>query len=196
MKKKQSFILFFLVGIVMVSVSCIKDVDFEQVEDIAITPVFELDFIYSHFDIEDYIDEDLIPDTDFTILPEQLRDTVNYDLVGSDFAIEYIDRVELVFEMRNTIESGFRLQFQFLTDNDEPLGVLYFIEVLPGSGEDSEPVTSFSSPNPIVLDNPTIQQLANAQKIAVELVTPTINSSLRGVLDVRSKAAYYINYSL
>lgn len=196
MKRKQNFKLLLFFGVLIALVSCVKELDFEQVDEVAITPVFELDFIYSNFDIEDFIPEGIPPDIDFVIPPERLQDTVQYDLVGSDFAIENIERVELVFEISNVIQTGLRLQFQFLTDADEPIGSLYFMDVVAGLGEGTEPTTSFSSPNPIVLDNATIIELSNAQKIAVEIITPTLNSDLRGVMDLKSKATYYINYSL
>ncbi|AXT52950.1 hypothetical protein D1818_19780 [Aquimarina sp. BL5] len=196
MKTKKTYALLLFVGAILITASCVKELDFEQLDDVVLTPVFEADFIYSEFDVEDNIPQGTPPNTEFTIPPEVLRDTINYDLVGTDFAIDNLDRVELTMEVRNTIPAAFTIQFQFLTQAGQPIGQLYSIPVQAGLGEGTEPVISFSDPNPIVLDNATLNQLASAQKIATEIIVPTLNSDLRGALQIRSKASYYVNYQL
>ncbi|WP_299608426.1 hypothetical protein [uncultured Aquimarina sp.] len=196
MKTKKTYALLLFFSAIMSTVSCVEELDFEQLEDVVLTPVFEADFIYSEFDIEEYIPDGLPPDTNFTIPPEVVRDTANYDLVGTDFAVDNLDRVELTIEVRNTIERAFLIQFQFLTENDQPIGQLYNVLVQAGMGPGTQPVVSFSDPDPIVLDNATLNQLSSAQKIATEIIVPTLNTDLRGVLHIRSKASYYVNYEL
>ncbi|WP_378177822.1 hypothetical protein [Aquimarina sp. SS2-1] len=196
MKTKNTYVLLLLISTILMTASCVKELNFEQLEDVVLTPVFEADFIYSEFDIEEYIPAGTPQNTEFTIPPDVLRDTINYDLVGTDFAIDNLDRVELTIEVRNTIEREFILQFQFLTESEQPIGQLYSIPVEAGQGEGTDPIVSFSNPDPIVLDNATLNQLASAQKIATEIIAPTLNSDLRGVLRIRSKASYYVNYQL
>ncbi|WP_299257916.1 hypothetical protein [uncultured Aquimarina sp.] len=196
MKTKKAYALLLFIGAILITASCVKELDFEQLDEVVLTPVFEADFIYSEFDVENNIPEGTPPNTEFTIPPEVLRDTINYDLVGSDFAIDNLDRVELTMEVRNIIPIAFTIQFQFLTQAGQPIGQLYRIPVQAGLGEGTEPVISFSDPNPIVLDNATLNQLASAQKIATEIIVPALNSDLRGVLQIRSKASYYVNYQL
>ncbi len=196
MKTKNTYALLLFFAAILITFSCVKELDFEQLDEVVLTPVFEADFIYSEFDVEDFIPQGTPPNTEFTVPSEILRDTINYDLVGTDFAIDNLDRVELTIEIRNTIERSFTLQFQFLTDSEQPIGQLYSIPVQAGSGEGTEPVVSFSDPNPIILDNATLNQLVSAQKIATEIIVPTLNSDLRGVLYIRSKASYYVNYQL
>ena len=196
MKIKNNYTILLVVSVFLLAISCVEELDFDQIEDAVLTPVFEADFIYSEFDVENFIPEEIPPNTDFEVPPEALRDTVNYDLVGTDFAIDNLDRIELTIEARNTIQRSFVIQFQFLSELGEPLSELYVIPVAAGLGENSEPVISFSDPNPIVLDNATLNQLSSAQKIVTEIITPTLNTDLRGVLEIRSKAGYYVNFEL
>ncbi|MDH7444788.1 hypothetical protein [Aquimarina sp. 2201CG14-23] len=196
MKTKKTYVLLLAVGIILMTASCVKDLDLDQLDEVVLTPVFEADFIYSEFDVGDYIPAGVPPNTQFTIPPESLRDTINYDLVGTDFAIDNLERVELTIEVRNTIQTTFTLQFQFLTDAGQPIGDLYSVPVAAGLGDGTEPVVSFSVPNPIVLDNATLNQLSTAQKIATEIIVPTLNTDLRGVAEIRSKGSYYVNYEL
>ncbi|KAA1245699.1 hypothetical protein [Aquimarina sp. RZ0] len=196
MRIRKSYLLLLIIGAILLSASCVKDLDFDQIEEVVLTPVFELDFIFSEFDMNDFVPDGLPTDTEFDVPREQLRDTVNYDLVGSDFAVDNLDRIELTFEVRNTIQREFTIQFQFLTDADQPIGELYTIPIQAGLGEGTAPVISFSVPNPIVLDNATLNELSQAQKIATEVIIPTLNTDLRGVLHIRSKASYFVNYEL
>ncbi len=196
MKMKKTYLVLLFFGIVLLALSCVKDVDFGQLDNAVLTPVLEADFIYSEFDSQDFNLDNLPPNTDFDVPPESLRDTVNYDLVGTDFAVDNLERVELTIEVRNTLERAFTLQFQFLTEGGAPLGQLYSVPVAAGLGEGTNPVISFSMPNPIVLDNTTLTQLSTAQKIATEIIVPTLNTDLRGAFHIRSKASYYINYNL
>jgi len=196
MDRRKIYVLLCITGIFLLTVSCVKDLNFDQLDEVEIAPVFEVDFFYSRFNTEDYLPEDVFIDPSIIIPPISLQDTVNYDLISSSFSGENLEKIELMMEVRNTIESEFIMQFQFLTDNDEPLGTLYAIDIQEGVGSGTNPVSSFLLPDPTVLDTNTLNQLANAKKIAVEIITPSLNSNLKGTLDVRSKAAYYINYKL
>ncbi|MAX04728.1 MAG: hypothetical protein CL883_05345 [Dehalococcoidia bacterium] len=178
----------------LVCLACVKDVDFDQIEDVVLTPVYEVDLIYSQFDTDDYIDNQLPPDTPIVVPP--IQDTLNYDLTSTDFAIENLDRIELTFEFRNTIETSFEFTFQFLSSSNQPVGISRTIFITPGEGENTQPVISYSDPNPIVIDDQELGQLSTARRLATELRVNNANSNLRGRLELRSKAAYYINYDL
>ncbi|UZO80968.1 hypothetical protein NBT05_00450 [Aquimarina sp. ERC-38] len=182
-----------VVFVIVLSIcSCVKNVDFEQSEDFAFKPVLELDFIFSNFDTEEFIPENVPPNVDFFI-NQPLQDTINYDLTSSEFAINNLERIEFTFEISNQIERDFELQFQFLDDDNQPLGQSYRIPIRSGNGEDQEPVLSFSVPDPIVLTKADLEQLQDANKVASELFVPELNSDLRGKLNLRSKATYFIN---
>ena len=191
--KKNKFPLFLIVVLMIPIFSCVRDTDFGQWENINLTPVVELDFIYSEFDVEDEIPENAPPDTEFEV-NEPIRDTIDYDLVGSDFSIDNLDRVEFHLEIRNQIQRNFGVQFQFLTEDGQPIGQLYDIFVAAGNGKDADPVISRSVPDPLVLDRGDLRRLENAQKVYAELIIPTLNTNLTGILTLRSKGVYYVNY--
>ncbi|MDY8134440.1 hypothetical protein [Aquimarina sp. 2201CG5-10] len=176
---------------VLLFASCVEDLDFDQLDEVVLTPVFEADFIFSRFDTSEFEDPNLPPDTPIDVPP--VRDTINYDLVGTDFAIDNLERVELTFEFRNTIETSFEFEFQFLNDSDQPVGNLYMMTANPGLGEGTEPVVTTEI---IELDNATLAQLASARKLATEVRVINANSDLRGFVELRSKGTYFVNYQL
>ncbi len=191
MKTKKVYLLLCSMVLIMLSISCVKDVDFDQTEDVVLTPVFELDFIYSEFDTSQFID----PDTDPTIvIPEVvINDTLNYDLLGTDFVVDNLERVELTFEFINTIQRDFTFSFGFLNDAGQRIGPSYTIIANAGMGAGTEPVITNEI---IVLDNATINVLGAATKLVSSIRVQNVNSTLEGMLELKSKGTYFINYDL
>ncbi|WP_103071013.1 hypothetical protein [Aquimarina sediminis] len=191
MKTKKTHVLLCALGILIQFISCVKDVDFDQVEDIALTPVYEVDFVYSKFDTNEFIDPDLDPAIS---IPEVIiSDTLNYDLLGTDFVVDNLERVELTFEFKNTIQRDFEFDFGFLDENNQRIGPLYSMIAESGNGEGTDPVITTEV---IVLDTNAINILSNAAKLVSSIQVQNVNSSLDGILELRSKGTYFINYEL
>ncbi len=191
MKTKKFYVMLYIFCVALISGSCVKDVDFDQVEDVVLTPVFEVDFIFSRFDTSQFIDPDLDPSI---IIPEVVvNDTLNYDLLGTDFVVDNLDRVELTFEFRNTIQRSFDFDFGFLNSGGQRIGPSFSITAESGNGPGTEPVVTTEI---IVLDNATINVLGDANRLVSSIRVQNVNSGLLGVLELRSKGTYFINYEL
>ncbi len=191
MKTKKIYLILLTLALVLQSVSCVKDVDFDQVEDVVLTPVFEADFIFSTFDTAQFVDPDIDPTI---IIPEVVvDDTLNYDLLGSDFIVDNLEQVELTFEFSNTIEREFEFDFGFLNGAGQRIGPSFSITVNAGMGPGTDPVPTNEI---IILDNATINILGAATKLVSEIRVQNVNSTLEGVLELRSKGTYFINYDL
>lgn len=171
--------------------SCVKDLDFDQSEDIVLTPIVELDFIFSKFDTNQFVDPSIDPA--ITVPEVEVDDTLNYDLLGSSFAVDNLERIELSFEFRNTIERDFVFEFGFLNEADQRIGPFFTLTANAGRGEGTTPVVTAET---IVLDNATIRTLAPTKRLFSIIRVQNVNSGLRGILDVRSKGTYFINYDL
>ncbi|GAA4271330.1 hypothetical protein GCM10022258_06230 [Aquimarina gracilis] len=171
--------------------SCVKDVDFDQVEDVVLTPVLELDFIYSRFDTDQFIEPGI--DSSIIIPEVAINDTLNYDLLGTDFVVDNLEQVELTFEFSNTIERDFTFSFGFLNDVGVRIGPSYTIIANAGMGPGTEPIITNEI---IILDNATINVLSEATKLVSSIRVFNINSGLEGVLELKSKGTYFINYDL
>ncbi len=191
MKTKKVYLLLCILIMALFTVSCVEDLDFDQVEDVVLTPVYEVDFIYSTFDTREFIDPNIDPS--ITIPQVAVDDTLNYDLLGTDFIVDNLERVELTFEFRNTIERDFDLTFGFLNDAGSPIGPIYNLTALAGNGEGTEPVVTTEV---IVLDSATINVLGAATKLVSVISVNNVNSALQGILEIRSKGSYFINYEL
>ncbi|WP_109097929.1 hypothetical protein [Aquimarina sp. AU58] len=191
MKTKKVYVLLCGICILISSISCVKDVNFEQAEDVVLTPVYEVDFVYSRFDTSQFVDSNIDP---AIVIPEVIvNDTLDYDLLGTDFVVDNLERVELTFEFTNTIERDFDFDFGFLNDNDQRIGPLYSMTANSGNGEGTNPIVTTEV---IILDTADIDVLRDATRLISSMRVQNINSSLRGILELRSKGTYFFNYEL
>ncbi|WP_281988784.1 hypothetical protein [Aquimarina aggregata] len=191
MKTKKICVMLSIICAALLMASCVKDLDFDQSEDIVLTPIVELDFIFSKFDTNQFVDPSIDPA--ITVPEVVVDDTLNYDLLGSSFAVDNLERIELSFEFRNTIERDFVFEFGFLNEADQRIGPFFTLTANAGRGEGTTPVVTTET---IVLDNATIRTLAPTKRLFSIIQVQNVNSGLRGVLDVRSKGTYFINYDL
>ncbi len=191
MRTKKVHVLVCSALLALLYVSCVKDVDFDQAEDVVLTPVYEIDFIYSRIDTGEFIDLDLDPSIVIPSVTES--DTLNYDLFGTDFVIDHLERVELSFEFSNTIQRDFTVILGFLNEAEQRIGPTYTLVANAGNGEGAEPVITTDT---IILDSATINILSPTQKIVTAITVENLNSGLGGVIEVKSKGTYFINYDL
>ncbi|WP_152538338.1 hypothetical protein [Aquimarina megaterium] len=191
MKVKKVYVLLCTICILMPLISCVKDVDFDQAENVVLTPVYEVDFVYSRFDTSQFIDSNIDP---VIVIPEVIvNDTLDYDLLGTDFVVDNLERVELTFEFTNTIERDFEFDLGFLNDNNQPIGPLYSMTANSGNGEGTDPIVTREV---IILNTADIDVLRDATRLISSMRVQNINSSLRGILELRSKGTYFFNYEL
>ncbi len=187
----QSMLPYVLFGFCLaISVcACVKDVDFDQVDDLILTPVYDIDFIYAAVDIETLITQN---DDSSTILPEVIaNDTLDYDFLENDFVTDNIVQVTLTFEFENTIEKGFDFNFQFLNSENQPIDQSYTIPVLPGAGVDALPVVTRRD---IILDRAAIVALSTAEKLTSSIRVEEVSRDLTGNIILKSKALYFVSY--
>ncbi len=193
MKKNKPILWLSMLCLALITMSCVSDdVDFNQANDIVLTPVYEVDFVYSELDTEELADFDVLPGI---IIPDiEVNDTLDYDLLGTSFAVDNLERVELTFEFSNTIEIGFSFDFIFLNADGQRIGPSYSIPVNPGNGPNEPPV--ISTPEPIVLDTQIIATLGDTKQLVSTIRVENASSSLQGVLGLKSKGTYFVNYDL
>lgn len=183
----------FLFGIclMLVCIACVKDVDFDQAEDVVLTPVLELDFIYSEINTGEFIDA--AADPTIVIPTASISDTLNYDLLGTDFVVDNLERIELTFEFENTIPRDFTFTLGFLNDAEQRIGPTYTLVARAGNGLNTEPVRTVEN---IILDAALINELSPTQKVVTAVDVQNVSLGLEGMLELRSKGTYFINYDL
>jgi len=162
--------------------TCVKDTDFDQTENIVGTPIIELNLIYFNLRTDDFFDS--INSTPiFT-----LRDTTELKFLNDGTLQENLKRVEFYFKFTNSIPKTFQVDFQFLSELND---TTYVAEtgVLPGSVS-SPNITEFID----IIEDENILRLTKANKVVVSVTVPSAVAKSEGILNLKSKATYFIEY--
>ena len=145
---KRLIILFFLLTTI---VSCIKNVDFDQANDITITPVVKSTLI--HFDIT-----------------ESNFNTTNYKTDISEFQIfengvaqHNTVKMDFLFDMENTFNKDINILYQFL---DENLNIVGSINLVSEHSTDKIETVTFENNDFNDLLNTRSIQVPHKHKIA------------------------------
>ncbi|MCP2027266.1 hypothetical protein L1276_002423 [Flavobacterium sp. HSC-32F16] len=93
--------------------SCSSDLDFDQIDDFKIEPVFVANV--AHFNVKaNEIDDD---GTAHQIPP----DVEDFDVFKNKFLNDNLTKAELNFETENTFNRAFKVEITFIDANDQPM---------------------------------------------------------------------------
>lgn len=160
--------------------SCVKDTDFNQAQDVTITPIVELDLIYFNLVANDFFDN-------VTSTPRlTVRDTTDIRFLDDTDTQESLLKADFLFIFNNSIPRSFQADFQFL----DSLNVeRYFTSTFVEMGTPSNPVsTEFTE----TVEGEDIVQLTQSDKVVVSVTIPSSDATLEGELNLKSKTTYYL----
>ncbi len=165
---------------VLLLFSCIKDTNFDEAQNIALTPVVELDLIYFNVDAGEFYDSI----TNTSILT--LRDTTEIRFLDDTDFRESLIRAEFQFNFTNSIPREFMVDFQFLSEENEET---FVTGTIVNQGTEQAPVFTQFIEN---VEGEEVLQLTLANKVVVTITIPSSDASLRGILNLQSKTTYYL----
>lgn len=168
----------FLAGLLLTA--CVKDTDFDQADEITLTPVVELDLIYFNIDAGEFYDVN----SDTPILT--LSDTTEIRFLDDTEIQESLRRADFYFRFTNSIPRNFEVDFQFLSEQNDTTYITG-TNVIEGTIENPV-VTEFEQ----IVEGDDILQLTMADKVVVSVTIPDSNASLDGTLNLKSKTTYYL----
>ncbi|QQX75402.1 MULTISPECIES: hypothetical protein [Aequorivita] len=162
--------------------ACIKDTDFDQAEEIALTPIVELDLIYFNLRADQFYDT--INSTPVLTV----TDTTEIKFLDDSSLQESLKRAEFYFKFTNSIPRTFQVDFQFLSETNDTTYVAgtSVIEGMPAA-----PVITEFIEN---VEEDDILRLTQANKVVVSVTIPSSNESLEGTLNLKSKTTYFLEY--
>ena len=160
--------------------SCVKDTDFDQAENITLTPVVELDLIYFDLDAADFYNDETNPPR-LTV-----SDTTEIRFLDDTEIQESLKKAEFLFVFTNTIPRSFQADFQFLDVANETTYATS-TTVAEGSPENAV-VSEFTE----TVEGNDILALTQADKVVVSLTLPSSDVNLEGSLNLKSKTTYYL----
>ena len=160
--------------------SCVRDTNFDQAEEVILTPIVELNLI--HFDLEagEFFD-------DVNNLPRlTLIDTTEIRFLDDTETQESLLRAEFQFLFTNGIERNFTVDFIFIDEQGTPT---YTTSVLVESGGLNQAIeTEFIE----IIEGPQIGELTQANRVVVIVTIPSADATLEGNLNLKSKTTYFL----
>ncbi|MFI2741227.1 hypothetical protein ACG2LH_00690 [Zhouia sp. PK063] len=103
--------------------SCVKDVDFDQYNDIIVTPVVKSGLMYGKVDYDSIAESKGFTIPDGVVVPPQLVDLLEYrDTIRTEFLYQpdissRLLQFDLGFYFNNTAPFGTQFNYQFLDEN-------------------------------------------------------------------------------
>jgi len=182
--KNSRFLSLSILCIILISLnSCVKDVDFDQTENILPTPVFESSLIYSDLEASVFIDE--ITQQELIVL----SDTTRLEYVNSDFFVDQLLKTNLTFEFTNSLDRNFSIDFEFVNDNDEQR---YLAQIQVTPGQTNNPIIVEAN---FLIEEPELSTFEEATKLIYRITLPPstnpIDPNALGRLKLESKATFY-----
>lgn len=166
----------------VMATSCAKDVDFNQVNDLVLTPVFESDLVY----INEPANRFLVNGNEII----RLQDSTNVDFFKDEFVVDHVIKAEFLFETTNTINRGFQVQVDMYDDFDQ-LQHSFSFSSNP-SPDNNDVVTDHLE----VFEGNTLNALKNTSKLVFTLTIQPgepINENTLGRIVLKSKGTFYLS---
>lgn len=151
--------------------SCVKDIDFDQADDLELTPTYVASLIFTELDQTSFVTPG---GTEIT----QFRDVTNIEFFNESVSDE-LEKLVLDFEITNPFDRRFTLDFRFLNDTDTEVYRIPRILI-------NENVTKLQVQEEIVLA--TNRSILNATKI--EITLELLPSSDGSVIDFNEKKTF------
>lgn len=166
--------------LMLFSFSCASDLDFNQVNDLKLEPVFVANLAYFDVPANQFVTNGV----------EQIVtvDTPTIDIFNDAFFKDNLVRADFFFEINNTINRAYTLDLVYLDKNDQPLFSMNFN--IPAYSGVENLVTKTE-----IFENAKLDLLKSTTKIAFILKMlpgPIVSESSTGSLKLRSGVTAYL----
>lgn len=127
----MSFLKFFSPFIAAIFVlagmtGCVKDVDFDQADEVLLGPELQVDLVFFNVEKEDLFNAETGE------VRQIFRDTVRLEFLNDDFIQDDLQELELSFRYLNSFPEPFRSRVKFLSGNNQNQYELLF-DIAPGA---------------------------------------------------------------
>ncbi|MDR5591740.1 hypothetical protein [Christiangramia sp. SM2212] len=163
-------------------VSCFKEVDFEQSQDIKLAPDLETDLLYYTLDQNDFLDSETNAYTPV------IRDTVRLEFLDDDYIQDGLMHAEFTFMHENKFPFLIKSSIRFLSENDRTQFVVNY-DIPPGSFESPSIIDTMH-----IIPVNDIRKVRRSIKMLVELEMIGGGKDLNGELDFQSKGLFEFEF--
>ena len=174
--------------LLLLTVSCVKDVDFDQARNLTINPVLEASIVYFNAPANTFFVND-----DGEELPEA-QDATVIKVFNSDFLVDNLIRAVFTFKIANSVKRGFQTRIDFLNTEDE---VQHTFTVNTAASINNEDV--ITDHIEVFEGDEALTALKTTNKMVfTAILSPStdgsvINQNTIGRVELKSKATFFLN---
>lgn len=165
--------------IIIGAISCVKDVDLDQTDEISLQPKMQVDLLIFDVDEVDFID----PET--TALRTVIKDTVRLEFLDDSYIQDDLDKVEFSFKYSNTFPQDFNTTIYLLSENDRTQRKIDL--TVKGGSSTSPEITEIID----FVDTAEIDMIKRSIKMVVEVAVVPYTEPFVGELKFQSKGLFY-----
>lgn len=169
-----------IVLLVLLSFSCSSNLDFNQVNDFKLEPVFIANLSAFEIPANQFVVNGMEQNITF--------DAKEFDIFRDSFFRKNLTRTDFFFEIDNTINRSYTIDVLLLDENDQPLYNIHFdVPAYSGTQNKVTQTEIFEGAN---LD---LLKIAKRMAFIVKMgVGPALNANSPGSLKLRSSATAYL----
>ena len=167
-----------LLSVCCITVSCLKDVDFDQVNEFEMNPVVESSLVHSELPVP------VVDSIPFSLV---LSDTTRIELFSDSFSVDNLEKAELYFETLSTVSQSLSVDIQLLDDYYIVLDELS-MSLPPSNGEEESSVAE------LIYTEENIDKLTNVTQIIFYITIPYLeNGNEEAYVKLKSKGTFYLH---
>lgn len=172
-------ILLHVLAVCIIAISCVKDVDFDQAEEVYLENEFVTDLVYFNLTTSNFVDVD-----NDVVVNSTVTESTNLEFLDDQFIQENLVELAIEMEYQNTFQQSFTNRARFLNRANQEMYSFQFD--VDGSADGSVVTTRFVD----TLTQAELQQFKRSIKLEVSVDLTQDGQSIEGNLDFRSKAYY------
>lgn len=162
--------------------SCVKDIDLDQAEDITLKPDLQVDLLILNVKGSDFTNpESGLPRT-------IIRDTVRLEFLDDDYIQEDLRQVELRFRFTNTFSNSFSSNIYFFSESND---LQHQIDFIVGGGDKNAPVVTEIID---LTEENDIGRIRRTIEMVVEIEVLSGEAPLDGNLKFQSKGLFSFQF--
>lgn len=167
---KIRFLSFF---ILLTLSSCIKDVDYDQLDNIDLEPTMKVALVYAN-----------LTGSDFQTTSYQ-SDITEFDVFDNDYAQDDVVKLDLLFGFENNFNKDFDISFEFL---DKDLNLVTTLNFLSKMGTTLDKTVVFEDTN--------LKQLLQARAIRVSIQMVSSSAITSSEMSFKFKSATNVYFKI
>lgn len=168
-------------GLILLMISCVKDLDFEQSKGFEFKPMYTATLMYFKLDQTSFVFQNT------EVL--EVSDTIAFTLLNDKTMQKQLEKVELLFEVANQFNRDFKIELDFLDNKDEIVQHIEPLEVSSNVEDHEQRFTITIANNPQFLT-------ATKLKVNIQLKASSDGSILdvadEKILSFKSGADFYL----